>query len=80
VLALVEEFQDSSTMAEELRYDGQSALRARGIDLPENVAISVVGTPGQAVLRAEVRVGNVIVHVDWDPEVGAITQVHKACL
>src|SRR4051812_19766423 len=79
ILALVNDFVDSSELADELRDNSSSALRARGIDLPEGVTIHVVNGDGDGdepkpILRLEVTVRNATVLVDWDPELGVSTQ------
>jgi len=78
VLALISDFVDSSELADELRNDGASVLRARGIKLPEGVTMQVVDDNGgkpRAVLRFEVTARNVCVRADWDPELGVSTQI-----
>jgi hypothetical protein len=78
ILALVNDFVDSSELADELRDDSYSALRARGIELPEGVTIDVVNGEGpKPVLRLEVTARNATVLVDWDPELGVSTQARR---
>jgi hypothetical protein len=81
VLALVDDFVDSSELADKLRDDASSVLRARGIDLPEGVTMHVVdgyGDEPKPILRFEVAVRNVSVLAEWDPKLGVSTQVQRA--
>jgi hypothetical protein len=73
LLALIDDFLDSTEVAQALRTDGASVLRARGITLPEGVTMRVV--EGQdslpPVLRFQFTVRSLTVFADWDPATGA---------
>ncbi|MFD0229653.1 hypothetical protein ACWGPD_09535 [Streptomyces hirsutus] len=73
VLALIDDFLDSSELAGQLSTDPDAVLSTRGITLPEGVALRVV--PGhddhpQPVLRFQFRVRGLTMFADWDPESG----------
>ncbi|MET7621878.1 hypothetical protein [Streptomyces sp. NPDC005408] len=79
VLTLIDDFLDSPELTRELRTDGASVLRARGITLPEGVTMRVVDGDSdgqQPVLRFQFKVRSLTVFADWDPATGASS---RAC-
>ena len=77
LLTLVGDFVDSPDLTDELRDKGTSVLAARGITLPDGVAMQVLDGDGErptSTLRFEFTVRNITILVDWDPELGASTR------
>ncbi|MBT2543056.1 hypothetical protein J7E99_20660 [Streptomyces sp. ISL-44] len=72
LLALIDDFLDSTEVVQVLRADGASVLRARGITLPEGVTMRVVDGSDSLppVLRFQFTVRSLTVFADWDPATG----------
>jgi hypothetical protein len=80
VLALIDDFVDVPTVAEELRSDPSAALRTRGIELPNGVAVHVLdgyASEVRPVLRFEIKVRNATVLADWEADVGACVRLAR---
>jgi hypothetical protein len=80
VLALVGDFVDVPTVAEELRSDPIATLRSRGIELPDGVTVHVThryASEAKPVLRFEIKVRNATVLADWDADVGACVRLAR---
>jgi hypothetical protein len=80
LLTLIADFVDSPDLSDKLRRNPTSELHARGIELPDNVTMRVLGGSGEypkRILRFEIKVRNATVLADWDPDVGACVKLAR---